>query len=196
MQGTLQKRKCGYNWKRIGYADARFSTVIILVSLSVIIYLASWAYREIPDTEWRWANFVGIYVVAAILYMNVGVWFHEQLHCLAFRGTTYEKRTHITYHRKYLLMLSGYYRVDGAVSYWIMRRALLGPLILSIGLLIMGWLGNYILPGWWLPVSMTIAVAGLVDMTHDFYMYLQIRLIGEKGKYWDTGKELEVVWKE
>jgi len=27
-------------------------------------------------------------------------------------------------------------------------------------------------------------------MTHDFYMVLKIRPIGEKGKYWDTGREL------
>jgi hypothetical protein len=39
-------------------------------------------------------------------------------------------------------------------------------------------------------------VAGVLDMIHDFYWYSQIRFIGEKGKYWDNGRELEVVWKE
>ena len=43
---------------------------------------------------------------------------------------------------------------------------------------------------------LTMAVAGVMDMTHDFYMYSQIRLIGEKGKYWDKGHEIEVVWKD
>ena len=98
--------------------------------------------------------------------------------------------------RKYILMLSGYYRVIGAINYRVMRRALLAPLILSVSLLVIGYLGSYVLPGWWLPLLITLAVVGLIDMTHDFYMYLQIRFIGEKGKYWDTGKELEVAWKE
>jgi hypothetical protein len=196
MQGTLQKQKCGYQWMRIGYADARFSTTITLVCLSVVIYLALWVYREIPDTEWHWGIFLVIYIVAAVLYLNLGVWLHEQLHCLAFRGTPSEKRTQIIYHRKYLLILSGYYRVNGVINYRTMSRALLSPLILSVSFLVIGYLGSCILPGWWLPILMTMAVAGLIDMTHDFYMYLQIRSIGEKGKYWDTGKALEVVWKD
>jgi len=196
MQGTMQKQKCGYRWMRIGYADARFSMVIILVSLSAIIYLASWAYREIPDTEWRWANFVAIYVVAAILYMNLGVWLHEQLHCLAIRGTNAKNRTHINFGRKYILFLNGHYTVKGPMAYRTNKRALLAPLVLTIGLSVVGLIGSFILPGWWLPVLLTMAVASIIDMTHDFYMYLKIRVIGEKGKYWDMGQYLEVVWRE
>jgi len=195
MQGTLQKQKCGYKWMRIGYADAGFSNVIKFVSLSALIILAIWVYMEMPDTEWHFVNFLGIYLVAAILYINVGVWLHEQLHCLAFLGTVHEKQTHITYERKYMLALSGHYRVKGAISYRILSRALLAPLLLSVSLLVIGWLGSLILPGWWLPLLLSIVVASLLDMVHDFYMYSQIRFIGKEGKYWDTGRELEVVWK-
>jgi hypothetical protein len=196
MQGTFQKEKCGYKWMRIGHADARFTNVIVFVSLSAIIFLALWVYWETPKTEWHWVNFLAIYLVAAILYLNLGVWFHEQLHCLAFWGTAHEKQTRIIFERKYVLALSGHYRVRGAISYRIMRRALLAPINLSISLLIIGWLGSLILPGWWFPILLTMAVAGVIDMTHDFYMYSQIRLIGEKGKYWDKGTEIEVVWKD
>jgi len=180
---------------RIGYADARFSTVIILVSLSIMIYLAVWVYREIPKTEWRLIHFLVLYAVAALLYANLGVWIHEQLHCLAFRGTKDKNRAYIVYKRKYILTLSGYYRVIGAIDYQIMRRALLGPVILVVSLMAIGWLGTYLLPGWWLPILATFAVAGVLDMTHDLYMYSQIRWIGGKGRYWDRGRELEVVWK-
>ena len=196
MQGTLQKRKCGYQWMRIGYATAGFSNVMKFVSLSVLVILAIWVYREIPATEWHLVNFLVVYLVAGILYMNVGVWLHEQLHCLAFSGTGHEKRTHITYERKFILALSGHYRVRGAINYRIMKRALLAPLLLSISLLAIGWLGSLILPGWWLPLLLSMLVASLLDMIHDFYMYSQIRLISKKGRYWDTGRELEVVWKE
>jgi hypothetical protein len=72
---------------------------------------------------------------------------------------------------------------------------LLGPLGLVIGWLIVGWLGSFILPGWWFPLLATLAVVSALDMVHDFYWLLQVREIGEKGKYWDTGRELEVVWK-
>ena len=196
MQGIMQKQKCGYKWRRIGYADARFSNVIKFVSLSALVVLAIWVYMEIPDTEWHLANFLVVYLVAALLYINIGVWLHEQLHCLAFLGTTHEKQTHITYERKYILALSGHYRVKGAINYRILKRALLAPLLLSVSMFVVGWLGSLILPGWWLPLLLSIVVASLLDMIHDFYMYLQIRLIGNEGKYWDTGRELEVVWKE
>jgi hypothetical protein len=195
MQGTMQKQKCGYNWMRIGYADSRFTTVILLVSLSVMIYLSTWVYREIPNTKWQWVLLLIIYLAAAILYTNLGVWAHEQLHCLAFRGTTPKHRTQIVFGRKYGLFLNGHYRVRGAIEYQVMRRALLAPLILSVGLSVVGWLGSFVLPGWWLPMLLTLAMAGVIDMTHDFYMVVRIRVIGDKGKYWDNGKELEVVWK-
>ena len=86
--------------------------------------------------------------------------------------------------------------VIGPINYRINRRALLAPFGLSIGLAVVGLLGNLILPNWWLPVLLTMAMAGIIDMTHDFYMYSKIRVIGEKGRYWDTGKYIEVVWKE
>ena len=67
---------------------------------------------------------------------------------------------------------------------------------MSSGWLILGWLGSYILPGWWLPLLATLAVISAWDMVHDVYWLLQIRGIGAKGKYWDNGHELYVVWKE
>jgi len=53
MQGTLQKQKCGYNWMQIGYADTRFSKTILIPSLLLAIFLAIWAYREMPDGKWH-----------------------------------------------------------------------------------------------------------------------------------------------
>ncbi len=196
MQGTLQKQKCGYKWMRIGYADTKFSTAILAVCSPAIILLAIWAYREMPNTEWRLGIFLLIYFIAAIIYTNIGVWAHEQLHCLSFRGTTPEIQTHINFSRKHILFLNGHYRVKGAINYQNNRRALLAPFVLSISLTVIGLFGNLILPNWWLPILLTMAVAGIIDMTHDLYMYSQIRVIGKKGKYWDTGKYLEVVWKE
>ncbi|MFZ5820843.1 MAG: hypothetical protein ACOYYJ_13160 [Chloroflexota bacterium] len=196
MQGTLQKQRSGYKWMRIGYATTRFSLAILLGSLSIMIFLAIWAFREMPETKWRLVNFLFVYFVAAIIYTNLGVWLHEQLHCLAFRGSTPEYQTHINFSRKYVLFLNGHYRVKGAIDYRTNRRALLAPFTLSLALATIGFLGNLILPGWWFPILLSMAVAGLIDMTHDFYMYSQIRAVGKKGKYWDTGKYMEVVWKE
>jgi len=113
MQGTLKKQVCGYKWIRIGYADTKFSTTLLTGSLFVIILLAFWVYKELPDTKWRLVNFLSIYFVAAILYTNIGVWLHEQLHCLAFLGTTLENRTLISFSRKHFLFLNGYYKVRG-----------------------------------------------------------------------------------
>jgi len=196
MRGTLKKKKCGYTWMRIGYADARFSATLLTVAGCVIILLAVWAFGEMADTRWRWANLLAIYILAGMLYANLGVWLHEQLHCLGFRGSSSEKRTQIFYRRKYMLFLSGYYRVRGSSDYRTMRRALLAPILLSVFLAAVGLIGNLFLPGWWLPVLLSMAVAGVVDMTHDLYMVVQMRGIGNKGKYWDTGRFLEVVWKD
>ena len=172
-----------------------FSTAIMLVSFSAMICLAFRVYNQLPKTELRLVYFFALYLVAAALYINIGVWIHEQLHCLAFQGPNYEKRVQIVYKRKYILILNGHYRVIGAIDYQVMRRALLGPLILVAGFLVVGWLGSFILPGWWFPILGTLAVASALDMTHDFYWLSQIRRIGRKGKYWDNGHEMEVVWK-
>jgi hypothetical protein len=181
---------------RIGYADRRFSSVFLLVTLSIVFLLAIGVYRELPATGWRLGYFLAVYLVAGLLYANLGVWFHEQLHCLAFRGTTHQSQTRITFQRKYILGLSGYYQVRGGISYRIMKRVLLAPILLSLSLAIIGWAGSLILPGWWFPLLLSIAVLGILDMIHDFYMVSRIRSIGEKGKYWDRGPVIEVVWKE
>jgi hypothetical protein len=196
MRGTLQKQRCGYHWMRIGFAAPRFSAALLTAAACAIILLAIWAFGEMADTRWRLANLLTIFVIFGILYANIGVWLHEQLHCLAFRGTKSEKRTQIFYRRKYILFLSGYYRVRGPIDYRTMRRALLAPSLLSVFLAAVGLIGNLMLPGWWLPVLLSMAVAGVVDMTHDLYMVVQMRVVGKKGKYWDTGRYLEVVWKE
>jgi hypothetical protein len=139
---------------------------------------------------------VVVYLVAATLYIKAGVWLHEQLHCLAFLGNVHKRLTYITYKWKYILALSGYYWARGANNYRNMRRALLAPLLLSIRLMVVGWLGSLALPDWWLPILLSLIVVSLLDMVHDLYMYSQIRVIGRRGKYWDRGRELEIIWKE
>lgn len=196
MQGTQSKQVNGNNYLRVGYADKRFLAAISSTPLLVIIFLAIWVYREIPVTEWRLVQFLTIYVVAAFLYLNLGVWLHEQLHCLAFKNSQYTNRVQIVYERKYTLILHGYYRVSGAIDYRTMRRALLGPLLLVFSLLAIGWLGILVLPSWWFAIMTSLAMVAVLDMTHDIYMLFQIRSIGIKGKYWDKGQYLEVVWKD
>lgn len=196
MQGILLKQKNGYNHLQVGYADKRFLVVMIPLPLSVLLFLAVRIYREIPATEWRLLHFLTLYTVASLLYLNAGVWLHEQLHCLAFRNSQYAKRIQIVYERKCLLVLRGYYRVGGVMDYRIMRRALLGPALLVIGLLAIGWLGSWMLPGWWFAIMASMAMAAVLDMSHDIYMLLQIWPVGDKGKYWDRGHHMEVVWKQ
>ena len=196
MQGTLQKEKFGCKWMRIGFADKIFSTIFLIISFSAMILLAIWAYQELPKTKWRWGYFILIYLGAAIFYTNIGVWLHEQLHCLVFRGGDDTSPTQISFSRKYFLFLDGHYTVKGPIPYRKNRRALLAPILLPLGLSFIGLIGDRFLPGWWFPVLLTMAVAGVLDMIHDFYMVLKIQQIGEKGKYWDRGQYLEVVWKE
>jgi len=196
MRGTLKEQKMGVTQMRVGDADRQFSVTILLVSLFGMLYLAYWVYREIPVAGWRVAHFLMIYLVAVLLYANLGVWIHEQLHCLAFRGTALEKRTRISFSRKYILALRGHYRVEGVIEYRTIRRALMAPFGLVVALVAMGLIGSLFLPGWWLPLMLSMAVVGVVDMTHDLYWISGIHKIGDKGRYWDNGRELLVVWKD
>jgi hypothetical protein len=194
MRGTVREQEGSINRMRVGYADRQFSLAILLISLVGMLFLAWWVYREMPITGWRVANFLIVYLVAVILYANLGVWIHEQLHCLAFRGTLLEKQTRITFTRKYILALSGHYQVSGAIDYRTLKRALLAPLGLVSGLVMVGFIGSLFLPAWWLPLLLSMALAGILDMTHDLYWISQIRRVGDKGRYWDNGHELLVVW--
>jgi hypothetical protein len=196
MRGTLRDQKNGVNRMRVGYADSRFSITILLASLFFMLFFAWWAYWEFPDTKWRPVYFLCAYLVAVTLYANPGVWFHEKLHCLAFRRTPLEKKTRISFSRKYILVLSGHYRVEGEIDYRTMRRALLAPLGLVGCLVVTGFIGSLFLPGWWLPLLMSMAVAGVLDMTHDLYWISKIRQVGAKGKFWDNGNELLAVWQD
>ncbi len=196
MEGTLQEQKSGYRWMRIGFLPSRAANIVKLAFLIAALGLAVWSYLELPNSDWRWANLVGLYLVAALAYINAGVWLHEQLHCLGLPSDVRAGRTHITYERKHLLILGGYYSVKGPLTFQSASHALLGPLWFSLGLLVIGCVGSLILPGWWLPLLLSLVIVSLFDMIHDLYMYSQIRRIGDKGKYWDRGKVLEVVWKD
>jgi hypothetical protein len=180
---------------RIGFAPAGILSVVRPILVAGLVILALWLYGELPDTPWRWAFFLAIYLVSALIYLNLGVWLHEQLHCLGFAGTPHARHAHITYERKHVLVLGGYYRVQGGMRYPIVSRALLGPLWLSGGLVVLACLGLFLLPGWSVPLLLSLAIVSLLDMSHDLYMYLQIMGIGERGKYWDRGKVIEAVWK-
>jgi hypothetical protein len=70
------------------------------------------------------------------------------------------------------------------------------PLALAAGFVMVGLVGSLILPGWWLPISLSLAVLSVFDMIHDIYMVSQIRRIGDKGIYQDKGHYLEVTIKD
>ncbi|MBN2678111.1 MAG: hypothetical protein JXR32_08605, partial [Anaerolineaceae bacterium] len=72
----------------------------------------------------------------------------------------------------------------------------MAPFGLVVALVAMGLIGSLFLPGWWLPLMLSMAVVGVVDMTHDLYWISGIHKIGDKGRYWDNGRELLVVWKD
>ncbi len=195
MQGTLERRFGPYNWIRIGFATDAFRNSVVPLALLALIVLGACIYLELPETAWRLPALLAIYLVAGMIYLNPGVWLHEQLHCVAFHGALPAGRVRITYLRKHLVMLNGYYSVSGPLNYRIMSRALLGPLYATFGLVVVAVLGSLVLPGWWLPLMLSLAVISLLDMLHDFFMYSQVRRIGARGRYWDRGRFLEVVWK-
>ena len=196
MQGAIQRRKLGYEWMRVGFATARFRGGALVLFLGTVLLLSLWSYLALPASQWRVLQFAALYIAAALLYLNFGVWIHEQLHCLPYRGLAYRKRTHIFYVRKHIVALHGWYRVTGPIGYGVLRRALLGPLALVGGWLVLGLVGHLFLPGWWLPLMLILAALSLMDMVHDLYWIWQTRRVGERGKYWDNGHELEVVWSE
>ncbi len=197
MQGTKQQHRLGYDWMRVGFATPRFKAAALVVFVAIVLALAFWTYVTLPEADWRWrvAHFAGLYFAAALVYVNLGVWVHEQLHCLPFRTRAYRERTHIHYVRKYLVALHGWYRVTGPIGYRTLRRALLGPMILVVGWVVLAWVANLLLPAWSVPLLLTLAAMSLMDMIHDLYWLVQTRSVGELGKYWDNGHELEVVWK-
>ncbi len=195
MQGVLQQRRGEYQWMRIGFATTRWANAVKLALALTLVLLAIWLYLELPASAWRWAVFLGIYLVTALVYLNAGVWLHEQLHCLGCSGSIPAGRSSITYVRTHLLILGGYYKVRGGMSYQAASRALLGPLMMTGALLLIAFVGSLLLPGWWMPWVLSLVIVSLIDMLHDFYMYSQIRPIGGKARYWDRGKVLEAVWK-
>jgi hypothetical protein len=195
MQGVMRKRRGGYEWMRVGFAGPRFRGAAFALFLVAMLCLAFWTYASLPATRLRLLYFAALYLAAALVYLNLGVWLHEQLHCLPYRAPAYRQRTRIVYERKHVVALNGHYRVTGAIRYGTLRRALLGPLILVAAWIVLAVPGSLILPGWWLPLMLTLAAISLMDMIHDLYWLWQVRNIGDKGRYWDTGHELEVVCK-
>ncbi len=195
MQGTLQRQRGGYVWMRVGFATARAAGVMKGLCILAIIALAMWFYLELPATAWRWVVFGAIYGAAGLIYLNLGVWLHEQLHCLGFKGTRHARNVQIVYERRNLLVLGGYYSLRGGMNYQAASRALLGPLVMSVSLLLLGCLGSLVLPGWWMPLMLSLVTVSLLDMLHDLYMYWHIRRIGGNGKFWDRGHFMETVWK-
>ena len=181
---------------RIGKADRKTIITFYAIAIPLLILLAYWIFRSIASSSEKWWQMLLIYFLAALFYVNAGVWVHEQLHCLGFRGSANQANTSITYERKFGLLLTGYYSVEGEIEYAVLRRALLMPLWLACGFTLLGLLGTFILPAWWLPAMLTLALVSLFDMIHDVYMVSEMRKIGTKGIYRDHGHYLEVRLKE
>ncbi len=196
MKGSVFSQENGENKLTIGYAPDSVTNVVISLEVILLLLLGIWTYVELPHTSYRPLVFIGIYLLAALVYSNCGVWLHEQLHCLPFHRPEFTGRLKITYERRFLLLLHGYYQVNGDLSYPVMKRALLGPLWLAALFLMLGLAGNFLLPGWWLPVWLSLALISLCDMIHDIYWLWATRKIGDKGTYQDKGGELEVTWKD
>jgi hypothetical protein len=180
----------------IGKADKKTIVIFYTIAIPILFLLSIWIFQSISPSNWKFIKFLLIYILAALFYVNIGVWIHEQLHCLGFRGTPNETNTSITYERKFVLLLTGYYSVEGVIKYDVLQRALLMPLWLVVGFVLLGLLGVFILPAWWLPAMLTLALVSLFDMIHDVYMVSQMRKIGKKGVYKDHGHYLEVILKE
>jgi hypothetical protein len=196
MKGIEIRNKNEYQWARIGSADGQFIFIILSFSIFSVIVLTYFLFQSLPDSEWRIITLLLIYGVIGIVYINLGVWLHEQLHYLGFWGLYKKHHVTITYFRKYIFILGGHYSVLGPLPYKIMKRALLGPIVFIISCLILGYIGSLFLPVWWLLIFLTLAIIGLADMTTDIYWFTIIMNIGEKAKYWDKGRELHVVWKK
>ena len=194
--GIIEQDQEDHKLIRIGGADQEVTRIFLAVAVPLLLLLAVWIYREISPSAWRPVIFVAIYAGALLFYGNAGVWMHEQLHVLGFMRTVNEKNTQIFYSRKFILGLKGHYSVTGDIAYRVMQRALLMPLALAAGFVMVGLVGSLILPGWWLPISLSLAVLSIFDMIHDIYMVSQIRRIGDKGIYRDKGHYLEVTIKD
>ncbi|MBI9051370.1 MAG: hypothetical protein JEZ00_18240 [Anaerolineaceae bacterium] len=195
MQGIFEEQVAGNKRIQIGTADQKTVYIFYAVAIPILLALAVWIYQSLTQTNWQVPQLVIIYLLATLFYLNVGVWLHEQLHCLGFRGTVNEANTTITYERKFGLILTGFYRVKGDIECAVIQRALLMPLWLSAGFILLGILGMFFLPDWWLPVMLTLALGSMFDMIHDVYMVSQIRKIGKQGVYQDHGHYLEVIIK-
>lgn len=196
MQGIVEEQLEGYKRIRIGTADRKVTRIFFAVAVPLLLLLAVWVYREISPSAWRSVIFLAIYAGAMLFYGNAGVWLHEQLHVMGFRGTVNENNTQIYYNRKFLLALKGHYSVSGDIAYSIIQRALLMPIILAASFVLIGVLGSFILPGWWLPIFLSLAIMAVFDMIHDFYMVSQIRKIGDCGSFQDRGNYIEVIVEE
>jgi len=196
MKGMEIRNRGVYRWARIGSADGQFTFIILSFSIILIIGLTYIMFQSLPENEWRIITLFIIYGLIGVIYMNLGVWLHEQLHYFSFWGLHKKHQVKITYFRKYILVLGGHYSVLGPMTNKVMKRVLLCPLVLVIFCILIGYIGSFFLPIWWLPLLLTLAVIGLVDMTTDIYWYMKIQNISDKAKYWDKGRELHIVWKE
>ena len=195
-KGIVEKSHEGQKLIRIGGADQKVTRIFLAVAVPLLLVLAVLIYRKISPSPWRVGIFIAIYVSALLFYGNAGVWLHEQLHVLGFRDTVNEKNAQIFYSRIFLLGLKGHYSVTGIIAFHIIQRALLMPLVLAASFIVIGFLGSIFLPGWWLPICLSLAVVSVLDMIHDIYMVTQIRRIGDKGIYQDTGNYIEVMIRE
>lgn len=195
-RGIVEQHQPDCKRIRIGGADRKVTRIFLAAAVPLLLSLAVWVYREISPSPWHPLIFAAVYAGALLFYGNAGVWLHEQLHVLGFRGTVNQNHTQIIYSRKFILALKGHYSVTGDIAYRILRRALLMPLALAAGFVAAGLAGSLILPGWWLPITLSLAVLSVFDMIHDIYMVSQMDRFGERGIYQDKGHHLEGIIKE
>ena len=196
MPDTTIIRRNDYCRTIIRNANNGFNLLLLTFLILCLIIFIIMLYHSISESNWRIGIIIILFIAITLTYLNVGVWLHEQLHYWGLRNLDKNHKAKIVYCRRNILILSGYYRVIGCLDYNRIVQSLLGPIYIPLATIIIGVIGNILLPAWWLPVMMIISIFGLYDMKTDLFWYFQIRNINTKGKYWDKGKELHVVWKE
>jgi hypothetical protein len=186
-KGELLKKRGDFRRLRIGEPGILYMIIWNVICVGPLI-LDMFLVSMFSDK-----NFDLIWLAVPLAQLYVGSLFHELMHGIPY----WDERERITISLFWKwLFIGGHLSARGAIQYEKYQKSLWLPIAPGIAMGIFALASLPIANPWvtqfFFFASLIIIAAGGVDI----YWSCRIRKLGNKAKYYDHGRSLDIVWKE
>lgn len=185
-KGDRLKERGPFRRLRIGEPRTLYSVVLIALLIAPMVVDISVAGYSTNAFELLWLS-------AAATAIYIGVIVHEIMHALPYWG--FREKAKIFIYPK-VIFIGGYLSVQGAIPYQKLQESLWMPMWMGAALGILTAVSYLMGNPWTTQFLLMVSLLSLSAGGSDVYWSWRIHKFGSAAKYYDRGRNLDIVWKE